>query len=337
MRHTITAILALCAVLGLAVFITLAPLWRGFDAWRQVWPLVMVFAVMVTLVSLRNRHRFVPVLLALGLVMIALPATPEWVRKLNGGLLADADADSMVASGTLTVVTHNLWGLSTDPADAPRVLAELEPDILALQEATGRARATLDALEASFAHHARCRSVRVLSRLPMRDSGCVTHPPGISFENAVPCDWELPPAVWARVELPDGSEAIIVSVHLTWPFPSAAQACQSSNLARALATMPPERMIVMGDFNAAAPSRALARIERDLGLERRSIALPSWPSEGLFTANGHSAPPLPPMLIGIDHVFAGSAWQTRSIEVGPDTGSDHRPLVARLRTAPVRS
>jgi len=124
---------------------------------------------------------------------------------------------------------------------------------------------------------------------------------------------------------------MIVSVHLTWPFPSAAQDCQRRNLARAIAREPQDTLIVMGDFNAAAPSRALARIERDLDLERRSIALPSWPSEGLFTRDGGMAPPLPPMLVGIDHIFAGDAWQTVSIHAGPDTGSDHRPLVARMR------
>ena len=66
MRHTISAFLASCAVLGLAAFITLAPLWRGFDAWRQIWPLVVIFVVAVTLFSLRNRHRWVPMTLAMG-------------------------------------------------------------------------------------------------------------------------------------------------------------------------------------------------------------------------------------------------------------------------------
>lgn len=327
MRHTISAFLASCAVLGLAAFITLAPLWRGFDAWRQIWPLVAIFVVAVTLFSLRNRHRWVPLALAVGCALVLLPAGPEVLRRLN----QSAPGENEVGTTDLTIVTHNLWGLSTNPVEAPAVVAALAPDILALQEATRQAKPVLDQLEAAYPHIARCRSVRVLSRLPMLDSGCVRHPPEISFENAVPCDWELPPAVWARIELPDGRPAMVVSVHLTWPFPSAAQDCQRRNLARALAREPQDTLIVMGDFNAAAPSRALARIERDLALERRSIALPSWPSEGLFTRDGGIAPPLPPMLVGIDHIFAGQAWQTVFIHAGPDTGSDHRPLVARMR------
>ncbi|WP_323763086.1 endonuclease/exonuclease/phosphatase family protein [Maricaulis sp.] len=332
MRHTITAFLASCAVLGLAAFITLAPLWRGFDAWRHIWPLVAIFVVAVTLFSLRNRHRWLPIVLGAGCVLVLLPAGPEAWRRLSLSAPGE-NADSVT---DLTMVTHNLWGLNTNPVEAPAVLAALAPDILALQEATRHAEPVVDQLEAAFPHVARCRSVRVLSRLPMLDSGCVRHPQEISFENAVPCDWELPPAVWARIELPDSRQAMIVSVHLTWPFPTAAQDCQRRNLARALAREAQDTLIVMGDFNAAAPSRALARIERDLALERRSIALPSWPSEGLFSTDPSAGFLVPPMLVGIDHIFAGEAWETESIKAGPNTGSDHRPLVARLRLrAPV--
>lgn len=327
MRHTISAFLALCAVLGLAAFITLAPAWRGFDAWRQIWPLVMVFATGVTIVSLRNRHRFVPVLLALGCLAIAMPAAPEWIRRLS-----TSPARAMLDEGEeVTVMTQNLWGLRRDPAGVPLVVDAINPDILALQEATRHAKPTVGALEASFPHIARCRSTRVLSHLPILDSGCVRHPPEISFQDAVPCDWELPPAVRARIELPDGREVTIVSVHLTWPFPSVAQDCQRRNLARALAGEAQDSLIVMGDFNAAAPSRALARIGRDLDLERRSLALPTWPSEGLFSTTLSAEFPVPPMLVGIDHIFAGQAWETVLIETGPNTGSDHRPLIARLR------
>jgi len=135
------------------------------------------------------------------------------------------------------------------------------------------------------------------------------------------------------VRLPDGTETTLVSVHLTWPFPGPTQSCQRANLGRALALLPQERMIVMGDFNAAAPSYALKRLERDLGLERRSIAIATFPAEGRFQAAGWGTPPLPPMLVGIDHIFAGEDWATVSIGTGPNTGSDHRPLIATLRLA----
>lgn len=35
--------------------------------------------------------------------------------------------------------------------------------------------------------------------------------------------------------------------------------------------------------------------------------------------------------IRIDHIVHGAAWRTIRTEVGPDLGSDHRPLIARLR------
>jgi endonuclease/exonuclease/phosphatase (EEP) superfamily protein YafD len=32
----------------------------------------------------------------------------------------------------------------------------------------------------------------------------------------------------------------------------------------------------------------------------------------------------------IDHVLAGAGWQVRDCTVGPDVGSDHRPVLATL-------
>ncbi len=326
LRHTITAILATGLLCGLAFLLMLAPLWRGFDALREIWPILLVIAALAALSVQANRHRGARLLSLAAFAVVLLPGVGETLHAWRG-----TPADPAPGAYEIAIGTHNLWGRNASPMQAATLLPPRAPDVLALQESFGKARETGEALAAQYAFGARCRSNRLLSSLPILDSGCVELPPAVLAAATIPCDWEMPPAVWARIQLPDGSEAVFVSVHLTWPFPGATQDCQRRGLSRALAQWPQERLVVMGDFNAAAPAFALARLDRDLGLTRRSIGIATFPAEGRFQQAGLGIPPVPPMLLGIDHIFAGDDWETVSIEAGPNTGSDHRPLLATLR------
>ena len=328
MRHTLTAILATGLVTGLALLLALAPLWRGFDVAREVWPLLLIIAALATLSVQANRHRGARVLCLVALAAVIAPGVGESWRTVRSRTQAVA---AMPGATELSIGTHNLWGRNASPVAAAGLLPPLAPDVLALQEAFGGARAAADALQAQYAFGARCRSTRLLSNLPIIESGCVVTPPQVMATATIPCDWEVPPAVWARIALPDGSEAVFVTVHMTWPFPGATQDCQRRGLSRALRQWPQDRLVVMGDFNTAAPAYALSRLDRDLALERRSIGIATFPAEGRFEQAGWGTPPVPPMLLGIDHIFAGEAWETVSIQAGPNTGSDHRPLLATLR------
>tara|TARA_R110002051_G_scaffold308629_3_gene380621 strand:+ start:58025 stop:59047 length:1023 start_codon:yes stop_codon:yes gene_type:complete len=336
LRHTISALLVLALLIGLALVITLAPLWRGFDALREIWPILVGLSVLAALSLLGNRHRQARWIgLAATLVIIA-PGVDESWRAVSATLNPATQSAAGPGEIDLRIGTHNMWGRNASPMAAATLLPPRAPDILALQEAFGKARDAADALEAQYAFAAHCRSNRLLSNLPILASGCVAVPPAIRAAATIACDWEIPPAVWARIQMPDGGEAVFVTVHLTWPFPDATQDCQRRGLSRGLARWPQDRLVVMGDFNAAAPAYALSRLDRDLGLERRSIGIATFPSEGRFEQADWGTPPFAPMMLGIDHIFAGTAWQTVSIEAGPNTGSDHRPLLAtlRLRAAP---
>lgn len=309
----------LAGLAGIAAALWLAPFWRGFDAFRQLWPLWALLTLVTLAAILLMRHRtarWPTVVIAL---LIWLPGLGEPVRRLTADRVMPSDT-----ALTLRVATHNMWVKNTAPAPTAETLLAIDADILALQEAFANAQPARDRLERTYPFVARCRSTRILSRLEVLESGCVHPPDPAVFRSTIPCDWEVPPATWARIRLPDGSETVVTSVHLTWPFPDATQDCQRGGLARFLERLPQERMIVMGDFNAAAPSYALLRLERDLGLRRRTLALPSFPS-GARPVLGLNS------ILGIDHIFAGEAWQTVSVETGPQTGSDHRPVVATLQ------
>ena len=84
----------------------------------------------------------------------------------------------------------------------------------------------------------------------------------------------------------------------------------------------PPRRVVFGDFNATPWNRAFARMRRDAGLSLGSTAwwLPSWPD------------PMPALLrTPIDHVLTSGDLEVTEAALGASIGSDHRPIVAKVR------
>lgn len=77
-------------------------------------------------------------------------------------------------------------------------------------------------------------------------------------------------------------------------------------------------LLVVGDLNATPWSSAFAGLA-SRGLQHTSNLRPTWPSAG----GGWFGIP-------IDHVLASRHWRVRSSDIGPDLGSDHRPLLTRL-------
>jgi len=269
---------------------------------------------------------------ALALLAICAPVAPEVWRASESYFDPAATTTLPGNAAFLSVTTHNLWGRNPQSSTATATLIEMNADVLALQEAFGESG---DELRAHYAYEANCtrHSTRLLSNLEIIESGCVQN---LLIENSPPdFEWwtlDFPPSTWARIRLRNGETAVVVSVHMTWPDPLSVQNEQRRNLATQLARFDTDRLIVLGDFNAAAPSVALEHMERDFGLERRTILLPTWPSQGIWQRFGLENFPVPSMFTGIDHVFAGEAWTTLSVRRGPNTGSDHRPVMVRLMT-----
>ena len=80
--------------------------------------------------------------------------------------------------------------------------------------------------------------------------------------------------------------------------------------------------LVVGDFNATPWSNAFAG-PSSRGWRRATGLAPTWPVAWRGV-----------MGIPIDHVLASSAWRVGGARVGPDIGSDHRPVMARLYAEP---
>jgi len=323
------AALASYAAISLAVLIWLAPFWPGFDLFRQIWALVVVaalIAVLFTLLVKRWRRFWVS---ALALVAICLPVTPELWGSFNSRYFVTLPSNATY----LSVATHNLWGRNSEASNATATLIEMNADVLGLQEAFGESGDVTTELRSHYAYEANCtrHSSRILSNLEIIESGCMQDLLIASLPEET--EWwrnQFPPSTWARIRLRNGETAVVVSVHMTWPDPLSVQNEQRRNLAEQLQRFDQDTLIVLGDFNAAAPSLALSRMERDFGLERRTFLLATWPSQGIGQRFGFGDIPIPTMFTGIDHVFAGDAWTTLNVTRGPNTGSDHRPVMVRL-------
>lgn len=327
------AALASYAAIALAGLIWLAPAWPGFDLFRQIWALIALAGLGLLVLTLVLR-RWRPALVCLAaLVATTVPVVPEIWRAGRTQFDPAAAATPPGGAARLTVVTHNLWGRNGAASQAAAALRAMDADVVALQEAFGVSGDVTGELRAAYPFEADCtrHSTRLLSRLEIIESGCMQDL--LIASQPSQYEWwqhQFPPSAWARIRLPGGQAVVVVSVHMTWPDPLSVQNEQRRNLAQQLRRFDSQTLIVLGDFNAAAPSLALSRLERDFALERRTFLLPTWPSQGIGARIGLENFPLPTMFTGIDHVFAGDAWTTVSVERGRDTGSDHRPVLVRL-------
>lgn len=321
---------AFALTLGLGVFaavIWLGPVWNFADLFRQFWaPFTLAAIAAAGLVAVfgQGRQRWASPIFAL---LIALPGLPETFR-------GQSEAGASAAAGTpLTVITHNVWGRNTSVEALAESLADLDADVVALQEVWGNAWPLPRLVEEAYPNQADCDryAVALVTRLDITASGCLDWWWWRSQDGEADTPFfHAPPGAWATVRLADGSELTVASVHMTWPNPLRDQNVQREGLALMLRAFPRDRLVVMGDFNSAAPSSALARIEYDLGLDRVTHGIATWPSQSMWEGYAAGAAPVPTMMAGIDHIFLGGAVSAAHIERLPDTGSDHRGLRAML-------
>ena len=79
--------------------------------------------------------------------------------------------------------------------------------------------------------------------------------------------------------------------------------------------------ILAGDLNDTPWSTGMHGVEGKL--RRASGLAPTWPNVGGWLS-----------VLPIDHVLVTSGWRRLSAKVGPDIGSDHRPVVVELNISP---
>lgn len=231
-------------------------------------------------------------------------------------LLAAAGTKRLAARpDDLKIIQFNIWHSNETPERTLRWLLEQDADVVVIEEASGP---VVKALKAYYPFHVTCDGKKrcgtmIFSRKRM-----------IARNGFYPEGRELAGA-WATLADPKG-DFTVAGIHYAWPVPAGPQQQQSKRLTDAVARFDKSSLILTGDFNSTPWSFSLKRQDKALGLERRTRALPSWPS-GRFSRIADAPAPFLP----IDHVYAGKAWKTVSVTRGPALGSDHRPIVVKLR------
>lgn len=219
----------------------------------------------------------------------------------------------------LRIVQFNLWKDNRDTVSAARWIRRVDPDLVLIEEAHNTVPMTMllrdqYPFQQSCVGPSACSTLILAKRQPLASGGLARADP----ENRGALS-----AAWMRVDTV-GGPFTVVAVHLGRPWPFLRFAKDRAELVRYVRSQSQATTLVAGDFNLPGWTFQLSRLEVDMGLERRSRALPSWPA---IIRGQHN--PLP--LLPIDHLFAGHDWTVVGMHRGPFLGSDHYPLVVDLR------
>lgn len=273
---------------------------------------------------------FIPVLLAGALwrrsasavVALLLPVV-TWV-SLFGGLLIDKSH----AGGDLTVVSHNVDADNPDPAGTARDLAASGADLLALEEITAQAKPVYEKeLAKAYPYYSVQGTVGLWSKLPLSDIRPVDIAQDVGpLGDSKPADVKLADnrALRATVATDHGPLAVYVAhlgsvrVNPRGGFWAASRDRNAEALAKAVAAEQNKRVALLGDMNGTTDARALDGITSQLHSAQDAAG----------NGFGFSWPAKFPM-VRIDQILTRGV-EPRSSWVLPATGSDHRPVAARV-------
>lgn len=224
----------------------------------------------------------------------------------------------------IKIATFNLWTSDRIDAIVGYVTAEA-PDLVALQEfGPDHEQDLLPRLNTLYRYQSICRQcgIALLAKRPLSDVRIDEHGAWLG-------------AAWTAG---DGRAVRIFSVHLSWPFRPEAQQRDVDRLIGALGTdmLGDDRVpvILAGDFNLTPWSFKLSKLSWQGNLRRHGTFAGSWPVFERFSRLGAlAAVPLPPAVL-IDNVLTSPGIDGVAFDVGPDLGSDHRPVLARVRLRP---
>ena len=281
---------------------------------------------------------FAPLYLLGGLIAIALQivrgaARGRWAVGMGAGAMLVATAlmapdvvagltapMSPPARQTLKIVQLNLWSKNVDPKATAAWIARQNADAVVLEEVIDGPSIVPFYLLRAYPYRAPGpvrfdTTTMILSKTRPVDAGAYPSPDTFGRHSGA----------WATFG--HGADAYtVVGTHAPWPAPPGLQQSLSGLLATRLRAFDRDSLILAGDFNATPWSFSLRRQDAQLGLNRRTHAMFSWSARPYSRYKVWTPVPLMP----IDHVYAGNAWKTVSVETGPKLGSDHLPIVVVL-------
>jgi endonuclease/exonuclease/phosphatase (EEP) superfamily protein YafD len=307
-RWILVALAAVCAASAAA---WLARLGWPFELFSHFRPQLAVAAALLA-----------PLLLLLRAPKAALLAVVVSALHFAGGARGLLAAEPVVACGgePLAVVTANVEFTNHETAQLLGWLASQQPDVIVLQEVTPEWAAALAQL-AGYPH------MRLVPRSDPYGIALLSRWP---FESIAPVDLagDAIPSLEAVVRV-HGQPVHVLGLHARWPITPGLARLRDRALDQAadLAHESALPTLAAGDLNLTPDSPAFTRLLQRSGL--RDVLAgrgwhPTWMA-GFW-----------PLALRIDHQLASPSLCIENAQVGPDIGSDHRPLLARYRLPATR-
>lgn len=314
-------LLALAIVMLLATLVSLTDTNRGIvrilDFVRE--PVIYAAAILLVLAIFLARPRRVIVAGLFALTILVnlwrlWPYTPLAAAQVP--LPDEVDGMSCARVLALNVLQPNdQYGKTAELID------RIDPDILLLMETHGPWVAALEPQ---------------LSRYGYRLEEAQDNKYGMTFATKLQVDKAQmientssnTPTLYATLRMGDGARFELVGLHPRPPLPGQSTAKRDENIARAGAKTPDElgNVLALGDFNDVPWSKTTQRFVHegdylDPRAGRGSFA--SFPSDYL--------------LLGwpLDQIFVKDGVKVEELEIGPDVGPDHRPLIAKVCVDPM--
>lgn len=253
--------------------------------------------------------------LAAGLAAIA---DRRWALLLPALALPWLSAAPMLPAAAtdtaaFSIASANVHMDNQDVTPLAQWLAHAKPDVVVILEVSPPFAQGLRTLDAYPHRHVVAQDdpfgIAVLSRHPLLNAATMRDVDGIAHIEAV-IDWQ-------------GRQVALIAVHPMPPISAHHAAVRNAKLATWARSTVASGLptVVAGDLNATPWSIAFNRLDA-LGLRRATGTAPTWP------AALHGGAGIP-----IDHVLANRHWLRIGSARGPDLGSDHLPVLARLQLA----
>ena len=263
------------------------------------------------------------------LVLAMLAATLAW--PTFGG---HAEAATIAEPARIKVLSATLWARASGHDRTLETLLESDADIIGLIEVSPSWRPVLAPLFAKYPYRVDCFDIdpecqaMLLSRLP------ITKPIAGRIWKATPIVaggevlWNGRPITvlathWFRPlkrsdRSPWGADDAARRAYLADGLPVSRQAGQAGLFAKYL-NRQPDDLILMGDLNSVPWSRVQRAFRDKTGLDNQAGWASSWPS---FMPG--------PLRLPIDHVLARGHLVVTEFAAGPETDSDHLPVIAEI-------
>ncbi|MEP0944864.1 MAG: endonuclease/exonuclease/phosphatase family protein [Rhizobiaceae bacterium] len=257
-------------------------------------------------------------LIAIATIAVTLFLTQPYLPTLNSfnAQTAAPMADSQRATGPdeLSVLQLNIRFNNQQVERTTKLVLQVQPDFVLLQEITRNNEAVLSQLLAAYPHQWHCHrrgigSVAVLSRYPFaqhQDSTC------------------LETRGFAQAKVQVGERILtLASFHSRWPFPRS-QPRQMRALQADFEGLD-HPLVLAGDFNSAPWSAAVQRAARWTRTKPAEGMVMTWGSR-FSVIRDLIGPSLP-----IDQIMISPELSFQQRIVLEDIGSDHYPILTRLK------